>query len=454
MIGATSRRGPHIAGSATCRVRPSAWSLLVLAWSVASLAAEDGRGPDEMLEQGNAAAAEQLLPPEVLAHYRAGEYRNAIGQWPDVPPWEPAFAAASAANAGRLAVDGRGTIVERASGRPARGLYGLPFRIDPADPQAGVQVLWNAYYALWRMGAMHDAVGLAWIGRRGLEREATIESHMLYYEGVPPARVPTENPRDLASQQRAVVVAPADLSATASLAWRFREAEQRDQSWVFVPALRRVRQVSATNRSDGFLGSDVSQDDGTFFDGKPEDFAWRLVGQRDALVLADPASLAGTAVRRGTPEGGVEEEWPAAQPVVGYQDPGWRGLPWAPVAPVLVRRRLWVIEAVPRDPYYLFARIELGIDAETFQGATSRKFDGQGGLLRSLQFLLYASQPVEAGGEQLRLPASSMGYILAENTKAGRATVVGTAPRGRSVHARRVPLPPKLFDLERLSAGR
>ncbi len=53
----------------------------------------------------------------------------------------------------------------------------------------------------------------------------------------------------------------------------------------FVPALRRVRQVSPANRSDGFLGSDMSQDDGPFFDGKPEDFEWKLVGDRQGLRL-------------------------------------------------------------------------------------------------------------------------------------------------------------------------
>jgi len=428
------------------------WSV-VFGFAAASVAAENALTPGVVLDQANAAVAETLLPPEVLAHYRAGEYRNAIGRWPEVSPWERAFAAASGANAGRLTVDGRGTIVEREGGRAARGIYGLPFRIEPADPQAGVKVVWNAYYALWRMGAMHDTVGLAWISKRGLEREATLESHMLFYEGVPPARAPNKNPLDLASQQRAVAVAPADLHGMASLTWRFRGADQRDQAWVYVPALRRVRQVSAANRSDGFLGSDLSQDDGTFFDGKPEDFTWRLVGERDALVLADPRSLAGSVARRGRPDGGVDEEWPVEQEVVGYQDRGWRGLPWAPRAPVLVRWRLWVVEAVPRDPYYLFARVELGLDEETFQGATSRKFDAQGRLLRSLQFLLYGSQPVDAGGEQLVLPASSMGYIVAENTKAERATVVGTIPHGRSVHERRVRLDADLFSLERLSAG-
>jgi hypothetical protein len=410
--------------------------------------------PGGVLERESAAAAAGLLPPETLAHYAAGEYRSAIARWPATPPWEPAFAAASGRNAGLLDVDTRGTIVDRAGGKPATGVYGLPFRVDPADPQAGVKAIWNAYYALWRLGASHDVVALEWIGRGSRERQAILESLMLYYEGAPPARRPPPDSLDLASQARAVVMSPADLHGTASLAWRFRGADRRDQSWTYVPALRRVRQVSPANRSDGFLGSDLSQDDGTFFDGKPEDFTWKLAGAREALVLADPASLDGTAVRRARSDGSIEERWPAGQKVVGYQDAAWRGIAWAPVAPVLVRRTLWVVEAVPRDPYYLFARIELTLDQETFQGATSRKFDGQGGLLRSLQFLLHASQPLEAGGEPLVLPASSMAYIAAENTKTGRATVVSDAPTGRSLHERRMAVDPGLFALEHLSAGK
>src|SRR5262249_23218924 len=263
---------------------------------------------------------------------------------------------------------------------PVHGIYGLPFRIDPADPTAGVKAVWNAYYALWRSGSSHDVMAMDWIGRRGLERQAVLESHTLYYEGAPPDVMPKENSLDLPAQSLALVTAPADLSGTASLEWRFRDPTKRDQSWTYVPALRRVRQISPTNRSDGFLGSDLSQDDGSFFNGKPEDFTWKLVGEREALVLADPASLAGKVEQAVKPGGGYVETWGEGQKVVGYQDPEWKGSAWAPLAPVLVKRKLWVVEATPRDSYYLFGRIELGLDQETFQGAVTRKFDGHGAL--------------------------------------------------------------------------
>jgi hypothetical protein len=415
-------------------------------------ASADAIAPGGVLEKSNADAASDLLPAETVAHYRAGEYRNQVATWPERPVWEPTFAAEAERNATRFDVDDSGTIVERGSVKPARGIYALPFRIDPSDPRAGVKAMWNAYYALWRIASSHDVLAIDWVGRKGLERQVVLESNTLYYEGVPPELRPKENPLDLAAQQLATVTAPNDLAGTASLTWRFRAADKRDQSWTYVPALRRVRQVSPANRSDGFLGSDMSQDDGAIFDGKPEDFTWKLVGAREGLVLADPASLAGKVVQTVDPSGAIADTWSADQKITGYQDASWTGLPWAPIAPVLVRRKLWVIEAVPRDPYYLFARIELTLDQETFAGATSRKFDPGGMLLRSLTFLGYASQPVQSRGTHLVLPASSMGYIAAENIKAGRATIVGTIPTGRSVHERRVGLAADLFTLERLGS--
>jgi hypothetical protein len=428
-------------------------ALVVLSCRAAAGRADD-LAPGTVLDQSTAAAADRLLPPEVVGHYKAGEFKNAIGAWPKGPAWEAGFEAASRKNAERYDVNDRGTIVDKTTGKPAIGIYGVPFAIDPNDPKAGVKVMWNAYYALWRVASTHDLLSMVWVGPKAKQREAVLESHLLFHEGVPPSRAPKENAMNLAEQTQAIVTSPADLNGTASLAWRFRDADKQDQAWTYVPALRRVRQVSPANRSDGFLGSDLSQDDGTIFDGKPEDFEWKLVGEREALILADPASLAGKVVRTVRPDGGFQDEWPADQKVVGYQDPQWTGLAWAPVAPVLVRRNVWIVEAKPRDPYYLFAKIELAIDRETFQGVASRKFDAQGVLLRSLQFLVAAPQSIDVGGEKLLLPATSMGYILAENLKQERATVAGTVPPGKSIHERRIPLDPAIFALERLGAGK
>src|SRR5262245_2426405 len=352
----------------------------------------DPPAPGAVLDASNAASATELLPAEVIARYQAGEYRNTVAAWPAGPQFSPSFLEATAGNQGKLATSDRGTILTGPGGARATGLYGLPFRIDANDPQAGVKAIWNAYYSLWRVGSTEDLLALDWIARANLERQAVLEARTLYYEGVPSGLAPKQNPLDLAAQQSAVVTTPADLNGTASLVWRFRDPDKEDEAWTYVPALRRVRKIAPTNRSDGFLGSDLSQDDGSFFDGKPESFEWKLLGEREGFALVDPASLAGTVKRSALPQGGFAEEWAPGQTVVGYQDKGWTGVAWAPVAPVLVRRKLWVVEARPRDPYYLFRRIEIALDQETFQGVWRRKFEKQGALLRRVRLLVYAAQ--------------------------------------------------------------
>jgi len=413
-----------------------------------------GLEPGATLDASTASQAEGLLPPETLEHYKKGEFVNTIGAWPDRPEWSADFAKATAENATKLDVNADGTIVDKATGEQAKELDGLPFTIDATDPKAGVKAIWNAYYSSWRAGSSHDVLALDWIGESGLQRQAVMESYILFYEGGPKARRP-ENPLNLYAQTYANVTSPADLNGTASLLWRSRDPKKQDQSWTYIPALKRVRQVSPTNRSDGFLGSDLSQDDGQFFDGKPEDFEWKLVGQEDALVLADPNSLAGTVKRTAHPNGSFSEEWPVGQKVIGYQDPDWKGIAWAPVAPVRTKRKVLVVEAKPKDKYYLFSRIEIRLDAETFAGTITRKFDAQGKLLRTLEYTSYAPQaPLDLAGEPTILPGSSMGYILAENPPQKRATVAGTVPPGASVHVRRDQLDPGLFALDRLGKGK
>src|SRR5690606_23435398 len=63
------------------------------------------------------------------------------------------------------------------------------------------------------------------------------------------------------------------------------------------------------------------------------------------------------------------------EPRIGADDPSWRGLPWAPVSSVLVERPVYVVEARPKDPNYLYGRIVLRFDAETFRGSWATKYD-------------------------------------------------------------------------------
>src|SRR3989449_1049230 len=333
-----------------------------------SAASSDGLKPGDVLDTKSAQRAEGLLPPEILKHYQHNEYVNPISDWPaNVYNWPEDFQAGSKQNTGRYTTGKLGEILESASGKQPAYIIGFPFPdIDPADPSAGVKILWNFYYRTYYFGNLRAESQLNMMSPGSLERRLDVDVSFMYYDGVPEQERLKNNPQNFLYQQLVVVNSPNDLQGTSSLTWRYRDADKRDSNWAYVPALRRVRAVSPANRSDGFLGSDMSQDDGPFFDGKPEDFTWKLVGEAEQLRLVDPLSFDGKSNSVWLPTGGWRARWPTGLKSLGYMDSDWKGVGWAPISAALAKRSFWVIEGVPKDKYYLYGKIQLYIDKETF----------------------------------------------------------------------------------------
>ena len=405
----------------------------------------------DVLSDKNWQLAKDLMPPEILRHYERGEYANAIFEWkPGMQRWPKAFVEGTRQNAETLRLDAKGNVVESTTGKLPTYICGFPFpNVTADDPDAGLKILWNHYFAWWNNGNLRNYVEVHWVSDKGVERTATQDVYYLYYQGQPREFIPPHNPDDLLTQFLATTVKPADLNGTASLGWRYRAPDKRDSVWAYVPALRRVRAVSPTNRSDGFLGSDMSQDDGPFFDGKPQDFVWKLAGEQDVLRLVDPASLAGVQYRFKLPNGGWRGVFRKI-PMVGFQDPTWKGSRWAPLNFGLARRHVWIIEGTPKDTYYLFGKIQLFIDKETYQGAYNRKFDWSGNLVNT--YNVFADLNGSGGdGDDDFYGAGTIVYQGAENLKLNRATVI-TAPvaNGDPPNDRRIQLDPQFFASQAL----
>ena len=412
-------------------------------------AAEPVLRPGMVLDQTTASLAADYLPPEILAHYQRGEYRNEIVDWPlGKNKVAPIFAQQTKRNAGTLAVNEVGTIIEKATGKQPPYIYGTPFpNIDPSDRMAAVKILWNYLYTAdyWN-GNTDDEVSVLFLRPDGLERTVRQRVQFKRYEGVPPEFRPPENRHNLLAQFVSQTTQPVDLYGTVALSWRFRDADKRDQVWAYVPALRRVRAVSPANRSDGFLGSEMSQDDGKFFDGKPEDFTWTLVGEKEILRFVDPYRLNGDVEVVKMPGGGWRSVLKPV-PVYGYQNPSWPGVAWAMTAVKLALRKAWVIEAVPKDRYYLYGKIQLIFDQENCDGTYNRKFGWNGELINTLQTIGGPSIIVDGKYSFSAGPGNGVTCRAAENLKWNRATCITSVAGGLTRH---VPLAPSLFNYQTL----
>ena len=404
-----------------------------------------------MLQQSNADQANGLLPPEILKHYKAGDYMNQIVDFPNGRfRWDDGFDAATRQNGERIILDESKAPVDKTTMKQPEYLTGLPFPdIREDDPDGGYKVLWNLAYAYYTGGNSRNWTILNWLSRTGVQRAAVQDVYFLYYDGQPRQYTPKSNPDNLLFQFLAVTATPADIQGTAALGYRFKDPGKRDLSWAYVPALRRVRAVSPANRSDGFLGSDQSQDDGFFFDGKPEDFVWKITGHKEQLRLVDPYSITGKVERKPLPGGGWRTVLYNNDKSVGYMLKDWKGIAWAPAAAGLAKRKFWVLEGVPKDKYYLYGKIELWIDDETWQGAWNRKFSWQGDLLNVYQVMGFASQDFDS---KERWYGSTMAYQGSESIKADRATVSGmNGPGADPANDRRFPLRPDFFDYQTLN---
>jgi hypothetical protein len=425
------------------RVAAVALGVLVGLATVAS-----GVEPGAMVGQQNVDEVKDLLPAEIYNRFKKGDYANKLVEFPNARfQWDDGFEDATKWNGEHLVLDEHKAPIDKK--RPDY-IRGLPFpNIDPNDPDAGYKALWNLDYAYYTGGNSHNWTLLNWVSRGGIDRSSVQDVFFLYYDGQPRQYAPEKNPQNLLFQFLAVTHHPADLQGTAALGYRFKDPTKRDSSWAYVPALRRVRAVSPANRSDGFLGSDQSQDDGFFFDGKPEDFTWKVAGHKDALRFVDPDSIAGKVQRKPLPGGGWRTVSYNNDRAAGYMVKDWKGVPWAPVAAAVAKRKFWVLEGVPKDKYYLYGKVELWIDDQTWQGAWNRKFSWQGELLNVYEVVGFATHQFN---DKERWWGSTFGMQLSENIKADRATASGmNGPGDDPPNDRRIPLEPAFFDYQSLN---
>lgn len=54
---------------------------------------------------------------------------------------------------------------------------------------------------------------------------------------------------------------PADVKGTGFLSWDYQDASKDDEQWLYLPALKKVRRIASSNKSDSFMGTDFTYTD-------------------------------------------------------------------------------------------------------------------------------------------------------------------------------------------------
>lgn len=284
---------------------------------------------------------------------------------------------------------------------------GMPFpNIDVNDPEAAIKIMWNYQYKplITDDVLMRDfqvpSGPLTYTAPMVPDREFTIgDMRRLYYNGRlfvdPKPEMP--NPDGIRYKELlAPVVAPYDMKGVGGLYFRYVDASRQDDSWLYVPAVRRVRRMSTAQRSDALFGQDADQDSFWGYSGHIAWSEWKLLGVREMLGVLHREHF-----RPQRCEGGAD---------FAFCD-NWE------------KRKVYVIEGVTKLPQYAYGKRVLYIDAEAWVVLASDIYDKRGELWKV--WIEYFSFRKQAPGSDL-VYEDEMGFTSATmiDTQMNHATVI------------------------------
>lgn len=373
--------------------------------------------PGDVIDTTNWEKAEGLVPDELLGWIKKGEFVLGVGELEYRPAdcLPPYALRALRDNKGKYTLDGNDCIVEKETGKPVQRLVGHPFpEVDLADPKACQKIVYNCFYTVHANGDFIASLHTDYIRRSGFERSTKGEMRNLAMVGNPEAVV-RDNPDGLEKYTLFVARSPYDIAGAAIMTWRYLDPLKQDNTFAYLPAIRRVRRMSSGNRSDAMFGSDAAVDDAGGFDGKVTSMEWKFVRQQEALIPFASGKLSRIVKH---PMGGWRSSGDLSVMVYGYEKEGWTGASWAPVNWVWVKKPVVVLEAKAKDPYYNYGVQRLWVQTETWGVAYKSIYDKAGAYWKT-----FIAQPRYFESEDGSFHMAHAGDQLVIDERSNHATV-------------------------------
>jgi hypothetical protein len=172
---------------------------------------------------------------------------------------------------------------------------GMPFtKIDPSDPMAANKHMFNfnAAIAVDDLDLRNFDCDTGTLGSKGeplkVERHFLLEHiRRLYFRERLVVDPKPESPnKDQARYKEALypIVEPFDLKGTGFTLNRYLDHNRQDDTWLYLPQLRRVRRLSSAQRSDALFGQDTDQDSYAGYAGNVGWMTWKYLGEKTILA--------------------------------------------------------------------------------------------------------------------------------------------------------------------------
>jgi len=270
----------------------------------------------------------------------------------DIVPYEKiampkAYEEASEKYGNQVTLDDRNDLHDWVAGRPFNV-------IDPSDPKVAVKIMYNfqnTHYFSDDLGLhLVDAdTGSLYVDANG-SRHYTVERHfvvdwlrVLQFQGrLHHQPAPTYEPNGDETFRKSglyPLIEPFDLKGVGGISFRFVDLLRQDDTWLYIPFLRRVRRLSSAQRSDALFGQDIDVDSYGGYAGQIPWFDWKFLGEKPMLASLHGVRLPPQPCKK---DGGMTfcENWE-------------------------VRPSVYVIEGTPKVPDYAYSKRVIFVDKET-----------------------------------------------------------------------------------------
>ena len=305
--------------------------------------------PGDVINKTNVDKAKDLISPGVEWCVKHGMVLKVVPY--KKIEWNKPYREATEKYSGqaKLAPDGR-SVLNHVAGQP------FP-TIDPNDPQIALKIMWNFEYRGFDTDDLDlrnfDAdTGPVSDGPMAVERHFLLDHYRnLWYTGRlyidPKPELPNPDGVRVKSSLHPILE-PFDLKGVGETGIRYISPDRQDDTWLYLPSLRRVRRLSSAQRSDALFGQDTDVDSYGGYAGQIPWFDWKYLGEKEILASFHSE----------------------AYPVQWCQGGGdfvfcdtWE------------KRKVFVVEGTPKLPQYAYGKRLLFIDKETYLVAYTDIFD-------------------------------------------------------------------------------
>ena len=254
----------------------------------------------------------------------------------------------------KLAEDGL-SLVNFVAGRPFPTL-------DKNDPQLAAKIMQNYSFSI-----AFDDLDIrnfdADTGPISIDRPLQVERHFLidhfmrlYYVGRlyvdPKPTLPNDEGYHFKETLKPLIE-PFDLKGVGFTYYRYLDPQRQDDSWLYLPSLRRVRRLSTAQRSDALFGQDTDQDSYGGYAGQIAWMDWNFLGEKEVLASYHAKDFP-VKWAEGAADWAFDSQWE--------------------------KTKVWVVEGISKLPQYAYSKRVLYVDQHLYTIPYSDMYDRGGAL--------------------------------------------------------------------------